>query len=405
MAESIQLIWVDPVSNKNRFWRGFLEDSGDVVTEWGRVGYDEQTKRFSNAGRAFYEKKIKEKYKKGYVEIKTVRGGSNVIVSDVTQAAKSQIKAAPELQNLVERLVKANIHNITKSTSIVYDQESGLFETPLGIVTEDAIAEARATLGDLKKFFEQKESTTKQAGVLGQYLRLIPHNFGMRLNPANIINDTFFAKENDVLDSLQASFAAVSRGTDDTKAEVQQIFEVELDSLNDSAERQRIEDWFAQSKHDVHGYGSIGVKNVYKLKIKKNWDEFENKPMIKEVWHGTSEANILSILSSGLQCQPPSTAPIAGKLFLNGIYGATDSSKSLQYTLGRFGGARGQCGWMFVLDFSLQNVYYPTTYGISKLEKGYDSVWATKQKAGLRFDELIVYRNSLVRIKYLIEVG
>ena len=44
---------------------------------------------------------------------------------------------------------------------------------------------------------------------------------------------------------------------------------------------------------------------------------------------------------------------------------------------------------------------YETRYSCSK-PSGYDSVWA-KAGGGLANDELIVYRNKQVKIKYLLE--
>ncbi len=47
-------------------WIGHLFDNNLVVTEWGKLGYDTQSKSFPNAGLDFLEKKVKEKEKKGY---------------------------------------------------------------------------------------------------------------------------------------------------------------------------------------------------------------------------------------------------------------------------------------------------------------------------------------------------
>ena len=76
--------------------------------------------------------------------------------------------------------------------------------------------------------------------------------------------------------------------------------------------------------------------NVFKVKIHDMAAAF-NPDNVKEVFHGTSEANNLSILKSGLRVSPPATAAIAGKMFGNGVYGAINSSKSLGYTYGNWG--------------------------------------------------------------------
>lgn len=50
----------------SKIWIGHLFDNDLVVTEWGKIGYDTQSKSFEKAGEEFLEKKIAEKIKKGY---------------------------------------------------------------------------------------------------------------------------------------------------------------------------------------------------------------------------------------------------------------------------------------------------------------------------------------------------
>ena len=47
------------------------------------------------------------------------------------------------LDKLIERLVRSNVHNITSNTNIILNDSTGLFQTALGIVTPEAITEAR----------------------------------------------------------------------------------------------------------------------------------------------------------------------------------------------------------------------------------------------------------------------
>ncbi len=55
------------VSNgHNKLWIGHLFDNDLVITEWGKIGYETQTKSFENVGEEFLTKKVNEKYKKGY---------------------------------------------------------------------------------------------------------------------------------------------------------------------------------------------------------------------------------------------------------------------------------------------------------------------------------------------------
>jgi poly [ADP-ribose] polymerase len=142
---------------------------------------------------------------------------------------------------------------------------------------------------------------------------------------------------------------------------------------------------------------------MFSVKVHEMDKNFDTKlGNVTEVYHGTSQANLLSILKSGLKTSPPSSAYIAGKMFGNGIYGAINSSKSLGYTFGRWGGSQGDSGWLFVCDFAMGKIHEP--HGTcSRPAAGCDSVWAKSHKCGLNHDELIVYRNNQVNIRYLLE--
>jgi poly [ADP-ribose] polymerase len=157
----------------------------------------------------------------------------------------------------------------------------------------------------------------------------------------------------------------------------------------------------------MHHYDRVRVKNIYEVRI-GFMDRVYDKKIgnDKEVYHGTSEANLLSILKSGLKCTPPSSAHIAGKMFGNGVYGTETSTKAMGYTFGRWGGnTSGRTGWLFICDFALGKPYYPTSYGLRSLPAGYNSCWALPGKTGLYNDEIIVYRDQQVNIRYLVELG
>jgi hypothetical protein len=281
-----------------------------------------------------------------------------------------------------------------------------LFQTPLGIVTPDAIVEARSILADTVPLVKNGKYGAELDRLVGQYLRLIPQNIGMRFNVRNILPDIdAVQKQGDILDSLEASYQAIST-TKPTSAKtnkpVEQVFKVDLDVENGS-DAARLERWFESSKNRVHGYNNIKVRNVFKVKI-HDMDTAFVSDNSKEVFHGTSEANCLSILKSGLRTSPPTTAAIAGKMWGNGVYGAINSSKSLGYTYGRWGQSAGASGWLFICKFAMGKIHYPRGYGnCSRPPTGHDSIWATVANTDLNHDELIVYQNNRVNITHLLE--
>jgi poly [ADP-ribose] polymerase len=414
IKETVKLIFCEADQNSNKVWTGILYDNDDVETRWGRVGNTLQSKMFPRKGRAYLMQKKKEKEKKGYTTLHTVEeevGSKSVSVNtgDVVQVAKRDIiTKSPELTALVDRLIKSNIHTITTSTSITYSSTTGLFSTPLGVVTPQAINDARLILADIKRQYNNED---KLKQLVSQYLRLIPHSIGMKFRIRDIFpdNDKAIKDELNILDSLESSYEALQTQaqpsqTDNTPHK--RVFDVTLDVIKpDSAEWKRLVHKFVSTNKSMHGYQNRKIVNIYQVDIGDMTKNFDHKVGNNiEVFHGTSEANLLSILKSGLRTAPPSSAYIAGKMFGNGIYGTETASKSLGYTFGRWGGSTSHSGWMFICDFAMGKPYYPTTYGLSKLPTGYDSCWALPNKTGLHNDELIVYRNNQVKIKHLLEI-
>lgn len=422
LTKKVTLIFADAGSHDgtqhNKVWYGELYDDNTVITKWGRVGYDLQSKNFPGAGEGFLLQKQREKLKKGYTEAKVIdanldaaSGKTIAIKSDLHEIAKSQLIKSnnPALDALIDRLVKANVHKITSSTNITLNDTTGLFQTPLGVVTPEAIIDARDLLVKAMPAVKAQRYDKDLDKIVGDYLRLIPQNIGMRFNVRNILPDiTAIQKQNDILDSLEASYQAISQGKvkpkdkKDKDKPLEQVFKVDLDVEN-GADAARLEKWYENSKKTMHGYDKIKVRAVYRIKIHEMANGYVSDNNT-EVFHGTGEANCLSILKSGLKVSPPATAAIAGKMWGNGVYGAINSSKSLGYTLGRWGQSSGGSGWLFICQFAMGKVYYPKGYGGQNTPPAsYNSLWATVANTGLNHDELIVYQNNRVNITHLIE--
>lgn len=415
LIKEVKLIMTEVGTNNNKHWTGKLFDDGTWTAEWGRVGYSGDSGQWS--GEAKFNAKIKSKINKGYTELKTVgnvvasqSSGVQVKDADLHAIAKSQLLKSstnPTLDRLIARFIQANVHKITSSTQITYNSTTGLFATPLGIVTIDGLVEARNLLAQLAPKVRNQEFGNDADALLSRYLRLIPQSLGMgRFSAKSVIpDDNAVQKQNDLIDSLESSYQATITApvlpNQPAKAQ-EQVFKVDLDVLMDQAERARLDRFFESSKKRMHGYDNVRVKEIYKVTIHDMHNGFErNTPNIEEVFHGTSQANCLSILKSGLKVSPPSTAAIAGKMFGNGLYGAKNSTKSLGYTFGRWGqGGTGDAGWLFICDFAMGKT--EVVYRSANPSRGYDSIWA-KAGQSLQNDELIVYRNSQATIKYLLE--
>lgn len=409
IKEKVRLVFSDLKKNSYKYWDGELFEDGRVISTYGVVGArNPQTNDYGLVGESFFRKKIREKEKKGYTHAKvliengTAKPIHNISLADI---AIKQIKISNKsLEPLIARLANSNVHKITSSTSINFD--NGVFQTPLGIVTQEGITEARVLLD---WFFKNVKSNGKDAynERIDQYLRIIPRPKGRGLLYEEVFpNTTTIQKESDVLDALENSLTLALTNKNDAEPETEaRIFDLEMSLLTDQKQFKKIQDWYNNTNRGMHGYTGVKIINIYEVDLinyNSNFRKSDNN--VVEVWHGTGQSNILSILKSGLFISPPSTAAIAGKMFGNGVYGSQTASKSLGYSMGRWGQGKGDNGWLFVCNFAMGKAYYPTTYGMSKIPAEYDSCWALPAKTGLYNDELIVYNENQIQIKYLLEL-
>jgi poly [ADP-ribose] polymerase len=217
--ETISLILTSVDANSNKYWEATLHDDGSIDAKYGRVGGGTQSTHYTanRGGKRFFDKKVGEKKKKGYVEQRTVKAsgesGTTSVVNDVAAIAKSQIELGdPLLTKLVDRLVSANIHRITANSQITFDE--GVFQTPLGVVTSDGIAEATNFLTEIYTAIDNEEVGTKDYySLVGEYLTIVPQHVGKTVR--GFIDSSFSTKEalkkqQDLLESLQASYDSLS---------------------------------------------------------------------------------------------------------------------------------------------------------------------------------------------------
>lgn len=409
-----KFISVDADANKNRHWTVILHDNSDVETRWARVGDSEQSKVFVCAGQKFFDKKIAEKIRKGYKELEIVGEtqkkeivSSNILVD---LAIKQICGKNKDVEPLVKFLAESNIHHITSNTLIEYDKSTGLFSTPLGIVSQKSISEARNLL---VKIIDNKKEQVKETRdklfkkYVSEYLMLIPHVVSRKFDAFDFFPNTDAVfRQNDLLDSLQSSLDIVSRKPDDTDSngiKEENIFDVQIKIASQDI-LEYVNNLFLKTRKDMHESSRFKVSKVYDLNLGFMRDRFLDSAEKMELWHGTGFKNILSILKSGLNISPPSSVSIAGKNFGNGIYFALDSTKSLNYAAGVWRGTRENKCFMFLADVNLGKFFVPKSTTSSNPPVGYDSYWAKKGQSGsLIHDEIVVFDERRYDLKYLVE--
>ena len=165
----------------------------------------------------------------------------------------------------------------------------------------------------------------------------------------------------------------------------------------------------------------IQAYNVVNEKTEKTYDQFyeENHMSKKDVhlyYHGSLAENWWSILSKGVSINPnkKNHHPVktAGSMFGNGIYLANRFKKSFRYTdLGDIHPTDAGKGLVAVYKTCYRNPWdiyewkscYTQLTGHVVRQHGSDAVYAHKGK-DLINDEIIIYDDRQLTIKYLLEV-
>ncbi|MFW6121379.1 MAG: hypothetical protein ACOC80_10845 [Petrotogales bacterium] len=424
-------------ANHNKYWNVTLYDSGDVEIHFGRIGKTENQGVHRGVGSVFMDKKIREKEKgkrnkktgkrEPYKEIDVInsesggtlrsRSGSKIDNSELKSIALQQIDhaASPETQKLIDWLVDINRHIITDATGgqITFNDTTGLFQTPLGIVTPNSVSQARRILMDIADYITNQDYTNVRfRDLVDSYLTLIPHDLGMKWSPETFLpNIAAVQKENNILDALDASYITATTKSGDQKEkdiEKLKVFETKLIVIDNKKTYGMVKRMF-QSSRNIHHRRSykMNVHKIWEVQIKTMTNAFKSVSdrvgNIMTLWHGTQASNLLSILKAGLVIPPSNSSHCTGRMFGDGLYFSDQSTKALNYATGFWGQRDAGRYFMFLADVAMGKAFRPSSHKrIPDLNK-YDSTFAKAGKSGVRNNEMIVYKTSQANLKYLIE--
>ena len=410
-------------NNNNKFWYIELYDDASTITRNGRVGAKGQTHPKSHssqyAAERFWDTKIAEKERKGYTPLNVIGtvNGSAPVVSNIGAIAQSQIKTNDSLvSKLIAYFTKVNAHNITSATggSITFSDTTGMFSTPLGIVTQSNINEANRLLVNIGDMVVSSDFSYHMVRLTNEYMMLIPQNIGMRRVSISDFWGSVASvqRQKAIVDSLQASLAqATSAPTQTPSAPTETVFDVQLDLVTKDSVINTIKRLYDGSKNQSHNCSHLSVKKVYSVAISSEDAAFKSKGKgignIQRLWHGTRASNVLSILKGGLVIPPSSSSHCTGRMYGNGLYFSDQSTKSLNYSHGVTWGngrADNHC-FMFLADVSMGKAFIPTGFRGSSFKPpvGFDSTFAKGNHSGVRNNEMIVYTTHQANLKYLVE--
>jgi poly [ADP-ribose] polymerase len=397
--QPLYLVMVTADENHNKFYR-MIPDGNNFTVEYGRVGND----YFATTSYpiSMWDKKLNEKLRKGYID-QTRLVATPVIKSNEKKYAditnKSIASIISRLQSLARQAIADNYTvSSSKVTQTMIDE------------AQDLIDRLNSTNGDKNRF----------NGVLVDLFRTIPRKMDKVVNYLAYSDRDFsriLQREQDLLDVMRGQVVQQDLGVDeeDNTAEAKQTL---LETLGLQI--------FEIGKEDksiiINKLENLGTKFsnawiVTNIKTQKNFDEFVLKNNIKNkqlFWHGSRNENWWSILQMGLVLRP--NAITTGKMFGDGIYFAPLAQKSFGYT--SYSGSYWARGNSNLAYMSLFNVAYGIPYDVYNW--GYDNYFnyekLQRAKAGanclhahagqiLRNDEVVIYKENQITIKYLVELS
>jgi len=430
IARQYRMNYFDPAENSNKVWIGIAYANGGFETRFGRVrdeaNLNSSTKQFRDEHAALQEleRKRREKLRKGYKDTVTIDNDVQAAAAVAKKADLSKI-AADEIAGssdnataeLLKYLVDVNIHHITNSTNIKYNAKTGSFTTPLGILTPEAINEARDLIAELRRLDGlQRRQHKKRTDVVRQYFQLVPKDFGMKIPAAEtlIATEDQFQEEAAILDALEA---AISR--DEPSADRPRLFECRLTKVPHYTSEGRelfreVRDLYFKTRNVKHHPVAAGLQmtRLYEVEIgemKRNFDAKAAKlgNIREDLWHGTRASNLLSILKHGLVIPPSNAAHCTGRMFGNGIYTSLQSTKALNYATDHWNrsGMSGQRTFMFLCTVALGKVHKVNSNRGSYPVRNTNTTWVEPGSGGVLNHECIVYDPSQIDLRYLAEFG
>jgi poly [ADP-ribose] polymerase 2/3/4 len=467
------LNFTDIVNNNNKYYNLEVQVSKNgksrIFTQYGRVGgtaakeyrvCNDQSHAETEA-----DKIVKAKTKKGYVEVKLAKadvgsevGKSKVETSKVSidDLKKIGIKVADEdksskLHPEIKDLVRTWFGVTAEFIELNLDTK----KCPLGQLSVDQITKGKDFLEEARKIVHMtKPDVTELNRLTNLYYSNIPHNFGyakINADALRLDDDSKIDKAFDILDVF--GDAKNVQSVISTKSAVDSQYatlNAEMEWVDPTDPTWK---WIDAMLHGTRAYNHSGLGNlkthkVFRVKRNKEQDNFlaaaekiakecgkhnpsevyskfvKTRPDVPKAlqdiyakanicpgWHGTRRANMIGITTKGLLIRPSGVIH-AGSMYGDGLYWASNSTKSINYcdVKGSYWAhGTNKTAYMFLADvaFGNQTMANGSYYYNLKNIKPNHSVWARAGKSGVINDEFITYTptgpGQQHAIRYIIE--
>lgn len=421
--ETIMLIQVNAAGNNNKFYELSKMPDGSTFARWGRVGGGAGQSR-TYPGHGSFDNKREEKLRKGY---QVFDGGKAASAAVATTANRGQLQqrvsaglfpSGGATGDLIAHLIRSNRHAIDTATGgRITVSDSGSVTTALGPVSLVQVTQARHELAVLRAGYDRL--------AVEKYLTLIPQKI-QNVRATDWVTQSWCREQDDLLDALESAVTMSSTGADTGDVAAPIDFRHTLTELGRGDDDfSRIAAKFDRSRNTMHAANRLALHRVWALTDSSGpvWEK--RKTALKhsrELWHGTTAGNVLSILRTGLIC-PPSTAGAyntTGRMFGDGVYFSDQSTKSLNYAIGSAPGQRGRGSgagnpMMFLADVVMgrecrSDAITSSSALISRSRTGaddrgrkFDSIYVRGGHCGVMNNEMIVWHTDQIKLTHLCE--
>ena len=390
--------------NNNKYYNLFPEGDRFRV-EYGRV---DATKTTTYYPMSKWNSQISSKLKKGYQDVTDLK-------KDLVEEISATNPESPykEIENAAVKAIIEKLQSLARETI----QKN--YTVKASAVTQDMVDAAQKIIDALANLCSTVEEFNDK---LLKLFTVIPRKMGnVRDYLANDTDDfaNIISKEQDLLD--------VMRGQIYVKHENEPVEHVEkkqqtiLEELGLEMEETDADDVALIKTLMNESAGKFRKAwRVKNLKTQARFDKFVSENNITDtrlLFHGSRSENFWSIIKTGLVLRP-TNAVITGKMFGYGCYYAPKCQKSIGYTSlsGSYWAHGGNnTAYMALFDvaygtpydvYNFDSKYYNLDYNkLQQFKPGANCLHAHSDKGMLRNDEIVVYKEDQMTIKYLIEIG
>ena len=391
-------------ANNNKYYNLFPE--GDQFrVEYGRVDATKTTRYYPMSK---WNSQISSKLNKGYQDVTDLKKD---LVEEISSAnpespyreiENAAVKAIVEkLQSMARETIQKNY--TVKASSVTQD----MVDAAQKII--DALANACTAVEDFNEnLLKLFTVIPRKMGNVRDYLANKPEDF------AQIIS-----KEQDLLDVMRGQIYVKS--DNESVEHVEKKQQTILEELGLEMEEATADDVALIKTLMNESAGKFRKAwRVKNLKTQNRFDKFVAENNIKDtrlLFHGSRSENFWSIIKTGLVLRP-TNAVITGKMFGYGCYYAPKCAKSIGYTSlsGSYWAHGGNnTAYMALFDvaygtpydvYDFNSKYYDLNYDkLQQFKPGANCLHAHADKGMLRNDEIVVYKEDQMTIKYLIEIG